>query len=302
MNDYLRSVLDPGFLRKLNRLRLTVRHNFDTRPGNTPMPRGSQMSGLEIANHRTFVDGDDPRYLDWNAYGRLEQMLVKTFRAEREAPLHLLIDTSASMGVPRDDAKLEFAIALAASLAYISLRQQDPIRLIGLGGGAQPQAISPVFRHLKRLPEIDAFLRHLEPKGPTGLTERVEAYLRTTRLPGVAVALSDFLVPAADYEQALERLRARGCAVAALRIIGNQERDPDSLPRRVRLHDAETGAERVVTLTPANRARYAQALGEHLSGLKRWCDARAIGFAVPDTARGLETCLFDELPRAGLLH
>lgn len=266
------------------------------------MPRGSQMSGLELANHRSFVDGDDPRYLDWNAFGRLDQMLVKTFRAEREAPLHLLIDTSASMGVPQRDDKLAFAEGLAVALAYIALRHQDPIRLVALGASAQPHAPSPVFRHLRRLPDIETFLRALAPHGPTALADGVDAYLRTTRLPGVAVVLSDFLVPAPEYEHALEQLRARGCAVAAVRIIGEQERAPDSLPRRVRLHDSETGAERVVTLTAANRARYVRALSDHLDGLRHWCDARAITCAIPDTARGLDTALFDELPRAGLLH
>jgi len=302
MSDLLRSVLDPLFLRKINRLRLTVRHSFDTRPGNTPMPRGSQPSGLEIANHRVFADGDDPRYLDWNAYGRLDQLLVKTFRAEREAPLHILIDTSASMGIPVADHKLAFAGAVAASLAYISLRHQDPVRLVGLGGAETAEVVSPVFRHVRRLPEMETFLRRLAPQGPTALAERVERYLRLTRLPGVAIVLSDFLVPRSDYEHALERLYGRGCAVAALRVIGTLEKDPGHLPRRVRLRDAETGGERTVTMTAVNRQRYVDAFEDHLAQLKRWCEAHAVAFAVPDTAQGLENCLFDELPRAGLLH
>ena len=70
----------------------------------------------------------------------------------------------------------------------------------------------------------------------------------------------------------------------------------------MRLRDAETGSERLVDLTAAHRARYARAVEEHLARLKRWCAARAIGFATADTAAGIETCLLGDLPRAGLLQ
>src|SRR5229473_4144226 len=96
----LAAVLTPPFLRKLDQLLLTVRRALGTRPGNTPMPRGSQGSGIELENYKAYGPGDDLRHLDWNALGRLDQLLIKTFRAEREAPLHLFVDLSASMAFP----------------------------------------------------------------------------------------------------------------------------------------------------------------------------------------------------------
>src|SRR5438034_11847572 len=105
----LAAVLTPGFLRKLDRLHLSVRRSLSTRPGNTPMPRGAQGTGIELESYKAYDPGDDLRHLDWNAYGRLDQLLIKTFRAEREAPLHLFVDVSASMGVPVTDNKIGFA-------------------------------------------------------------------------------------------------------------------------------------------------------------------------------------------------
>src|SRR5262245_12492213 len=102
----LAAVLTPDFLRKLDRLHLTVRRSLSTRPGNTPMPRGAQGSGIELESYKTYDPGDDLRHLDWNAYGRLDQLLIKTFRAEREAPLHIFVDSSASMGMPETDNKV----------------------------------------------------------------------------------------------------------------------------------------------------------------------------------------------------
>jgi uncharacterized protein (DUF58 family) len=295
----LRTVSASQLLRKLDRLRLVAQHSVTQRPGNTPVARATQASGLELANHKSYMPGDDLRYLDWNAYGRLDQRLIKTFRAEREAPVHLFIDASASMAVPAADGKLAFAVGLAAGLAYIALRQSNPVRVIVLGEQARS---SPLLRHVQRLPELLHFLAPAEARGSTRLAEGIGAYLRATHLPGTAVVLSDFLVERATYERALESLRGRRYDVLALRVIGPHERDPSALPRQVRLRDSETGTERLVDLTPAHRDRYARAVEEHLAALTRWCAARSIACASADTAAGIETCLLTDLPRAGLLQ
>jgi uncharacterized protein (DUF58 family) len=296
----LRTVSAPEVLRKLDRLRLADQHSVTHRPGNTPVARATQASGLELANHKLYAPGDDLRYLDWNAYSRLDQRLIKTFRAEREAPVHLLIDASASMAVPSADGKLAFAAGLTAGVAYVAMRQSNPVRAAILADGAS--RISPLLRHVQRLPDLLQFLGRLEARGSTRLGDGIEAYLRSTPLPGTAVLLSDFLVEPDVYQAALDRLRGRGYHVLALRIIGPNERDPSALPRQVRLRDAESGAERLVDLTAAHRARYARAVDDHLAQLKQWCAARAIGYATANTGAGLETCLLADLPRAGLLR
>src|SRR4051794_41175796 len=55
-------------------------------------------AGIEFADHRDYSLGDDPRYLDWSAYGRLERLLVRLFDEEQELEVHLLLDSSGSMG------------------------------------------------------------------------------------------------------------------------------------------------------------------------------------------------------------
>src|SRR5215468_6380047 len=183
----LGAVLTPSFLRKLDRLHLTVRRSLSTRPGNTPMPRGAQGSGIEVESYKGYHPGDDLRHLDWNAYGRLDQLLIKTFRAEREAPLHLFIDASASMGAPASDDKLPFALSLAASLAYVSLRHHDPVRIVALSaalpGLHQPSAF---YRHRQALPGMRDFLLQIRPAGEAALAAGITAALRT-RTPGVAI-------------------------------------------------------------------------------------------------------------------
>lgn len=303
MDPSLATVFDPAFLRKLDRLRLNVRHTLATRTGNTLMPRGSQPSGMELSRHKTYAPGDDLRHLDWNAFGRLDQLLVKTFRAEREVPLHILLDCSASMEQPRDDAKLAFAKAIAASLAYVALSQHDPVQIVCLGGGTELFQASPRFQHPQRLPEVRTLLAGIEARGSTRLVDGIDGYLRTVRVPGIAVLLSDFLVPAPMYATALAQLRASHSRTTALRLMGPHERNPPpTLPPRIRLRDVETGAERVVRLTPSHRAAYAAAWDAHLAGLQDWADAHDVAFVAVNTQQGVESCLFADLARVGLLY
>jgi uncharacterized protein (DUF58 family) len=299
----LGEVLAPGFLRKLDRLHLRVRRSLSTRPGNTPMPRGAQGSGIEIERYKAYGAGDDLRHLDWNAYGRLDQLLIKTFRAEREAPLHLFVDVSASMATPAADDKFGFALGLAASLAYVSVRGHDPVRVVGVGAALPHQFIdSPFYRHRQAMHALRDFLMQLRPQGETALAAGLDAALRAHRSPGVAVVLSDFLVAPTMYESALETLLARRFTVAAIRVIGLQERDPTRAFRRAQLIDAESGRRRFVTLSPGNVARYERALSEHVGRLQTFCNRCGVSFTVADTAAGLERCLFYDLPALGLLH
>jgi uncharacterized protein (DUF58 family) len=296
-------VLEPRFLHKLDRLRLTVRHSLSTRPGNTPMPRGAQGSGIELESYRSYGAGDDLRHLDWNAYGRLDQLLVKTFRAQREAPLHIFLDAPASMAYPHGDGKMSFAVGLAASLAYINLRNHDPVCVAAINDDLpHAHTRSRWFRHRQRLPELRDFLLNVRAAGKTALDRGIDAALGAQRSSGVAVLISDFLVEPSRYEAACAALLARRFTVAFLRVIGPAERDPRSSFQNARLIDAESGEERYVTLGAQNAARYQSALAAHLGRLQGVCSRSGVAFAIADSGASLERCLFRDLPAAGVVH
>ena len=299
----LAAVSNPLFLRKLARLHLRARHTLSSRPGSTPLPRGTQASGIEVENYKAYGAGDDLRHLDWNAYGRLDQLVVRTFRAEREAPLHLVVDVSASMAHPPGDDKFGFAIGLAASLAYVSVHHHDPVCITAVSGrwrdGYQR---SPQFRHRGTLQEIHAFLFALQAGGTTAIGPGIDAALGTQRPAGLAVVISDFLAPPAAYEAALLALVARRLTVVVVRVIGADERDPTRLFRRGELVDAESGRRRLIRLTAANVARYEHNLSAHLAHLRSFCDRHGIACCIADTGAGLEQALFRDLPAVGVLR
>jgi uncharacterized protein (DUF58 family) len=110
-------MFDKEFLRKLDPHRL--KRAF---PGQFRAERRSRKmgSGLEFADHRAYVPGDDFRHVDWSAYQRLDKLLLRLFEEEQDLPIYLLIDCSNSMaaGAP---SKLEYARQVAAALCYIGL-------------------------------------------------------------------------------------------------------------------------------------------------------------------------------------
>jgi uncharacterized protein (DUF58 family) len=247
--------------------------------------------------------GDYLLLLVGNAYGVVYLVLKKAARAARAAPLHVFVDCSASMGFPSSDNKLAVAAALAVSLAYVNVSNHDPVRLVALSGALPRFHISSAFcRHRQAMPRLVDFVTQVQAAGETALPQGISHALQTHRTPGVAVVLSDFLMPAGDYEAALGELLARGYTLSAVRLLGPGEREPETYFRRGRVVDAESGAERFVTLSPANVERYRRALADHLEGLRRFCSRAGVAFAVADTAADLEETLFGQLPGAGTVR
>jgi uncharacterized protein (DUF58 family) len=298
------SIIDPALLKSLDRLRVPIRAARGHRPGETPIPRTNQLWGIEFESYKGYTPGDDFRYVDWNAVGRLDQLLVKTFTAEREIPFHLFLDTSASMGAPAVDHKFAFATDLLAALSYVVLINNDTLRVVALSSpekNQRPFLSLPLLRHRSQFLRVPPFLEGLTPAGKTYLRETVRTYIEQTKEPGVAIIVSDFLTEPPQYEEALVFLKARGYEVKAMHVLGAAELDPTRLFRRGKLYDVEDHSERWISLTQANLQRYREALQAHLDAVQHFCHRHQILYARASTASNLATVMTEELPRAGLL-
>src|SRR5215510_5551303 len=123
-------LLPPETLSKLSNLELIARtavEGFLTGLHRSPHYGFSQ----EFKEYRAYVEGDDPRFVDWNVYARTERTYIRRFEGETNTRLMLLLDASASMGYTSATVtKLQYAKYLAAALAYLAARQHDPVGLI----------------------------------------------------------------------------------------------------------------------------------------------------------------------------
>jgi uncharacterized protein (DUF58 family) len=87
--------------------------------------------GMEFAEVRGYVDGDDIRHIDWNVTARMGDPYVKKHQEERELTVMLMVDASASGSFGTvNKFKGETGVELCALLAFSAIKNNDRVGLI----------------------------------------------------------------------------------------------------------------------------------------------------------------------------
>jgi uncharacterized protein (DUF58 family) len=291
------------FLGKLDRLVLGAKRARDARARRRNLGR-VRGPGLELENFKEYQMGDDLRHLDWNALARLDNLLIRMFKPERQLELTILIDASASMGVPAGDDKLGLAFALGAGLAYVAMSASHGARIVvfSVRRGATKLEASPFYRRPDLYPELEPFLTRLKPGGETGLSVAVDKLLAERRPGGVVAVISDFLVKAADYEEALLHLAAARHEVKVVHVMGDGELAGNYGLGRFRVRDAESRDSRDLVLDEEARQICRQRAETHAAGLRDFCLNQSIGYARAFGASHLDDIIASEFPKIALVR
>ncbi|MGN6474335.1 MAG: DUF58 domain-containing protein [Mycobacteriales bacterium] len=152
--------------------------------------------GSEFDSLRGYVDGDDARSIDWRATARRQEVVVRTWRPERDRQVVIVLDsgrTSAARveGATRFDSSLDAALLLAA----LARAAGDRVGL--LAHDRAPRAIVPTTRQGEVLPAIMRATTDLEPVlAETDATAIVAQLMRQTRRRSLIVGFTP-LEPAA---------------------------------------------------------------------------------------------------------
>lgn len=293
---------EPDFLRRLDGLIMQARRTRAPRAGRRVIGR-NQGAGIELEDFREYAPGDDLRFLDWNALARLDDLKIRTFRPERQIEVTVMVDASASMGLPAGDDKLGLALTLAAGLAYIAMSDNDPVRIaVFAGHGATARfAATPFFRRRESYAEFRSFFAGVRRGGETRLAQAAASLLDQRRSPGVAIIMSDFLVGPADYETALGDLLAAGFEVKAVHVMGDREGAADYPPGSYRVRDCETGVTRDVSFGPREIEACRRRIAAHASALADFCKRRGMMYARAFGASRLDQIVAEEFPRLGVI-
>ena len=121
------SAFDSEFLKKLEYLYIVSKKIF---AGRIKAERRSTRRGVsvEFADYRNYTAGDDFRYIDWNAFARLDELLLKLYEEREDLHIYFLVDASRSMTYG-ELPKLIYAKRVAAALAYIGLSNLDRVSI-----------------------------------------------------------------------------------------------------------------------------------------------------------------------------
>lgn len=249
---------------------------------------------VEFSEYRAYVQGDDPRHLDWKVLARSDRSFIKKFEDETNLRCQLVVDHSRSMQYGSGPlTKADYAATLAATLALFLMQQGDAVGVTTFGESLQ-EHLPPRNRpgHLRRL------MLELEkpaPAGGTALDLSVRQLADLLRKRGMICLVSDLLAPVETLERQLTLLGAMGHDLVLFHVMDRAEID-FSFDKAAHFRDAETGAERFVDPAAA-RAIYLENLQAHREFIRRACERQGIEYHWAPTDTSLEQVLFEFLSK-----
>lgn len=286
------TLFDGDFMERLARLEIIAKRVFG---GDRRGERRSRRlgAGIEFADHRSYVPGDDFRHIDWNIYGRLGKLLLRLFEEEEDVTVTVLVDTSRSMSLGPSP-RLRTALRLAAAMSYIALTHLDRAQVAtfgaGLGARLRPaRGKSQIFRIL-------SFLKTVEATGETRFSDAMRAFVHQAPRPGPVILLSD-LYAQDGYEEGLERLVHHGFEPLVIHLVDPRDASPELLGD-VELVDCETGETRELTVSPSTLRRFERAYEAWREDVRRFCKSRRISCFEADCREPFDSLMM-ELIRTG---
>jgi uncharacterized protein (DUF58 family) len=234
--------------------------------------------GLEFAEIRQYLPGDDVRFIDWNVTARRRTPYIKQYVEERERTVLLLIDVSASESFGTTGRSVRsYAVELAGLLGFAAALSND--RVGALAFSDQTEYLLPPRKGHRHVLRMLHDLLTLEPRSTgTDLARAIDEAGRVVRRGGIVFLISDFHEPhgvESHWDTALRRIGLHH-DVAALLVRDPHEAD---LPAGglLRLRDPESGASQIVDAAHAARA-LAQADHDRRDHLRARLRTAAIDF------------------------
>jgi len=190
----------------------------------------------EFKEHRPYVLGDEIRAIDWKLYGKTDRLFIRQYEEETNLRCTILVDQSKSMAYksiaktssPLGTAspgisKHEYAVRMAAAIAYFLIGQQDAVGL-GMIDTELRQYIPPRGRpnHLQVLMQT---LAQSQCAGETSLGAVLQQAAPRLRGRGVIVLISDCFDAVDHLIKSLSYYRLANNEVILFQIFDRDELD-----------------------------------------------------------------------------
>ena len=292
--------IQPEALAKLGRLNIVARsvvEGFISGQHRSPYHGFS----VEFASHREYAPGDDLRSLDWKTLARTDRYYIKQYEEETNVRCMILLDASESMAYASEGqpSKFVYGCYLAASLAYLMIRQQDPVGLSVFSDDVQayipPGGSMP---HLNRLLET---LEAAATRKRTDLANTFHTLAERVHRRSLIVIVSDMyhepreaddreraLLPR-EVVRALSHFRHKKHEVILFHVLDPAEAD-FPFRRLSEFVDMETG--RRVQADPRYvREEYRALVRSFLGSCRGECAALGIDYVPAETSRPYDALL-----------
>ena len=289
--DY-RKYLDPRTLARISSLDLRARLIVE---GLTAGMHRSPYQGIsvEFAQHRQYVPGDDIRHVDWKVFGRSDKIYLKQYLEETNLHLILVVDASESMGFGSVSngsetwTKYDQATAIAASLAYMAIQQQDSV-----GMAIFDQQLSRFFKPSNTPGQWKVVVQELQqvPRWHKTNTGKVlDQIAEKLNHRSLIVILSDFFDDIKSIKKGLRHLRYKKHEVMMFQILDPQEVE---FPfEDVTLFEGLEEMGELLTEPRSLREGYLAQLSRFTEDLKKLCRGMHIDFTRMNSGEALDVSL-----------
>jgi uncharacterized protein (DUF58 family) len=223
--DY-RKYLDPRTLARVSSLDLRARLIVEGLM--TGMHRSPyQGISVEFAQHRPYVQGDDIRHIDWKVMAKTDKVYLKQYLEETNLHLICIVDASESMGYgtvtngTQTWSKYDHATAIAASLAYMAIQQQDSVGL-----AIFDQTLSRYFKPSNSPAQWKLVVNELQqiPRwNKTSMGRILDQLAEKLTHRSLLVILSDFFDDISSIRQGLRHLRYKKHELMVFQILDPTE-------------------------------------------------------------------------------
>jgi uncharacterized protein (DUF58 family) len=290
--DY-RRYLEPTTLARVSGLDLRARLIVEGLM--TGMHRSPyQGVSVEFAQHRPYVFGDDIRHVDWKVFGKTDKIYLKQYLEETNLHLICVVDASESMGYGTIEAgggarwtKYDHATAIAATLSYMAIQQQDSVGL-----AIFDQALSRYFKPSNSPAQWKLVVNELQqvPRwNKTNTGKILDQIAEKLNHRSLIVILSDFFDDIESIKKGLRHLRYKKHEIMVFQIL-----DPTEIEfpfEDVTLFKGLEESGELLTEPRALREGYLEQLNLFTEQLKKMCRGMNIDFQRYGSGDSLDVAL-----------
>ena len=293
MTEDYRKYLDPAVVSRLKSMDIKARLVVEGFVSG--LHRGPYKGfSVEFAEHRQYMPGDPIRYVDWKVYGKTDRFYVKEYEEETNLRAYLILDASGSMGYSSDGiTKLEYGCYLAASLAYLMLKQQDSVGLLTFD--TKPRKYIPPRSAKKHLHVLLKELANLTAHEETDLGQSLHELAQRVKRRGLIILISDLLDDVERVVRGLKLFRHRKHEVIVFHVLDPYE-VAFPFEHEVILRDMET-AEEIPAVPWEIRREYRGRVASWINTYRTVLRQSAIDYVPVKTSTTFDVALFSYLEK-----
>ena len=266
--------MDIRRLERYRRLHLNIRRSLSQ--GEGTRRSSSKGRSAEFSGYREYIPGDDMRYVDWNAYARLDKLYIKEFMEEREGRVNIYLDTSRSMEFG-EKLKSTLMAELTAIISFIAISGRDAV-------------------YVTNLADISKTIKVQPGKNGMVILDRWLKKAHRTR-GGLTFIMSDFMDEefASVEADVLKYFRFFGTEVMLIHILSKEELEID-MNGAYRFVDSEDESKYVrLSLDRRTIGEYNEALSNYIKLLKVNAAKAGASYVLCNTNENVETIVYEKL-------